>query len=95
MKATVKIIVLFILIINNATLISQNQIPIELYGECCNVDSLLDSQLGVCPNSSSLYYDNTLWIPKANDEIKYVDVNFIFLHNNNGEGSFVLENAEH
>lgn len=63
---------------------------------CCDSVVLIDEIGNSCPNHSPLYWDNSLWIPANNDEIKYVKVNFIFLHKqSDGIGNFVSGNQEH
>lgn len=63
---------------------------------CCDSKLPIEETDNSCPNNSSLYWDNALWIPANNDEIKYVKVNFIFLHKqNDGLGNFVSGNQEH
>ena len=96
MNKTLKPLVLFTMgFCITITLLAQNQIPIELFGERDNIDSLSDLQRGDCSHQSELFDSNLLWLPKTNDEIKYVKVNFIFLHKDDGTGSFIQGNTEH
>lgn len=98
-KITVIIFLTFYLGI--ALVNAQSQIPSELAGLCGICDDCVNMMTtglveNACSNQSPLYYSNTLWIPNNNDEIKYVRVNFVFLHKqNDGLGNFVSGNQEH
>ena len=76
----------------------QSQIPSNFMGLCGCCDSIMPIEEieNSCTNQSSLYSNNSWWLPTNNDEIKYVRVNFIFLHKqNDGLGNFVSGNQEH
>lgn len=63
---------------------------------CCDSILPIEEIENSCTNQSSLYSNNSWWLPANNDEIKYVRVNFIFLHKqNDGLGNFVSGNQEH
>lgn len=96
MAKSIKTIVLYTLIFVQCVVYSQ--IPIELIGTCGYCDDLTPMEVVEtdCSHLSSLYSNDDLWQPSANDEIKYVRVNFIFLHEqDNGLGNFVSGNQEH
>lgn len=95
---TIKTLVLLLLFLASNTVNGQSQIPNNLMGLCGCCDTILPIEEieNSCTNQSSLYWDNSLWVPANNDEIKFVKVNFIFLHKqNDGLGNFVSGNQEH
>ena len=94
----VKALAILLYLITTHSVYAQSRIPSELMGlcGCCDSVVLIDEIGNSCPNHSPLYWDNSLWIPANNDEIKYVKVNFIFLHKqSDGLGNFVSGNQEH
>jgi len=94
----VLILLINILLLVKGFIFAQNQIPVELIGTCGCCDDLLpvDAVESDCSHHSSLYSNNDLWLPSVNDEIKYVRVNFVFIHKqNDGLGNFVSGNQEH
>ena len=98
MKYIKTVAIAFLFFLGNNYVNGQSQIPNNFRGLCACCDSILPiEETGYsCPNNSSLYWNNALWIPANNDEIKYVKVNFIFLHKqNDGLGNFVSGNQEH
>lgn len=72
------------------------QVPAQYLGCCSSCDGETDFlEETTCGNTSPLWSDDTLWLPENDHEVKYVKVNLIFLHKNDGTGSFILGNQEH
>lgn len=98
MKNIKIVAIVFMIFIRSIFVNGQSQIPSDFMGLCGCCDSILpmEEMVNSCTNHSSLYSNNDLWLPTINDEIKYVKVNFIFLHKqNDGLGNFVSGNQEH
>lgn len=98
MKNIKIVAIVFMLFIGSIFVNGQSQIPSNFMGLCGCCDSILpmEEMQNSCTNQSSLYSNNDLWLPTNNDEIKYVKVNFIFLHKqNDGLGNFVSGDQEH
>ncbi len=92
--------ILFILIfLSYLIAFGQIQMPAELHytcQTCTNSSSSNSNQSGSnCLHASPLWSDNNLWIPGQNFEDKFVRVNMIFLHKNNGSGNFIEGDPEH
>ncbi len=48
-----------------------------------------------CDHTSALWSNNNLWLPEDEFEIKYIRVNLVFLHKDDGTGNFESGNPEH
>ena len=73
------------------------QIPTQYVSHCNSCDDetdLMGTEL-FCDNTSPLWSSNNLWIPDENHEAKYLRVNMIFLHKDDGTGNFISGNQEH
>ena len=73
------------------------QIPTQYVSHCNSCDDetdLMGTEL-FCGNTSPLWSSNNLWIPDENHETKYLRVNMIFLHKDDGTGNFISGNQEH
>lgn len=78
------------------SIITMGQVPAQYAGYCSSCEGETDLiEETTCGNTSPLWSSNTLWIPENNHEVKYVKVNMIFLHKNDGTGNFVFGNQEH